>query len=168
MFLSIFRPLNSLQISKRLRLLDSLKVSKHFIRPLSSLFPSPGLRHVAYARPLGGVMLLMRPRGPAPGCAPGGPGLDPLMLMMRALWGPPWRRKKPRKKKPFTGGTRGSAALASGPILLRRGRRSPMLGPWGPRAARFNGYRQCCRPQTGGRAAGRQTAEPVQAPRFRV
>ena len=42
------------------------------------------------------------------------------MLMMRALWGPPWRRKKPRKKKPFTGGTRGSAALASGLILLRR------------------------------------------------
>ena len=42
------------------------------------------------------------------------------MLMMRALWGPPWRRKKLRKKKPFTGGTRGSAALASGPILLRR------------------------------------------------
>ena len=38
------------------------------------------------------------------------------MLMMRALWGPPWRRKKPRKKKPFTGGTRGSAALASGLI----------------------------------------------------
>ena len=23
-----------------------------------------------------------------------------------------------------------------------------MLGPWGPRAARFNGYRQCRRPQT--------------------
>ena len=31
------------------------------------------------------------------------------MLMMRDLWGPPWRRKKPRKKEPFTGG-----------ILLRR------------------------------------------------
>ena len=68
-FLSIFRPLNSLQISKRLRLLDSLNVSKHFIRPLNSLFPSPGLRHVAYARPLGSIMLLMRPRGPAPGAA---------------------------------------------------------------------------------------------------
>ena len=43
-----------------------------------------------------------------------GPGLDPLMLMMRALWGPPWRRKKPRKKN------RSPAALASGLILLRR------------------------------------------------
>ena len=38
------------------------------------------------------------------------------MLMMRALWGPPWRRKKPRKTEPFNGGARGSAALASGPI----------------------------------------------------
>ena len=65
----MLRPLNSLQISKRLRLLDSLNVSKHFKRPLNSLFPSLGLRHVAYARPLGGIMLLMRPRGPAPGAA---------------------------------------------------------------------------------------------------
>ena len=89
---------------------------------------------------------------------------------------------KTTKKKPFTGGTRGSAALASGLILLRRRPEASKAIPgttrvkrsafarsfWGPRAARFNGYRQCRRPQTGGRAAGRQTAEPVQAPRFRV
>ena len=147
MFLSIFRPLNSLQISKRLRLLDSLKVSKHFTRPLSSLFPSPGLRHVAYARPLEAsappksrpgsrLMLLMRVWGL---------GLDPLM--MRALWGPPWRREKPRrkkKKKPFTGGTRGSAALASGPLLrttriyrsLGTSRCPKGLRPWAGSAGR--------------------------------
>ena len=41
------------------------------------------------------------------------------MLMMRALWGPP-STQKTTKKKPLTGGTRGSAALASGLILLRR------------------------------------------------
>ena len=48
------------------------------------------------------------------------------MLLMRA-WGSRAgpadahdARQKTTKKKPFTGGTRGSAALASGLILLRR------------------------------------------------
>ena len=58
------------------------------------------------------------------------------MLMMRALWGPPWRRKKPRKKKPFTGGTRGSAALASGLILLRRRPEASKVIPGTTRAKR--------------------------------
>ena len=70
-------------------------------------------------------MLLMRP---------GVPPREPLMLLMRA-WGSragpadahdarplgaSVATQKTTKTKPFTGGTRGSAALASGLILLRR------------------------------------------------
>ena len=127
MFLSIFRPLNSLQIS---RLLDSLKVSKHFTRPLSSLFPSPGLRHVAYARPLGGVMLLMRPRGPAPGAV---------------------RRKNHENQNRSPAARGGRRHWRPAQFCFAEGRRLARLfpGPWGPRAARFSGYRQCRRPHTG-------------------
>ena len=102
-----------------MRLLDSLNVSKHFIRPLNSLFPSPGLRHVAYARPLGGIMLLMRPRGPAPGAAdapdarPWGSRAGPADAHDARPLGASVATQKTTKKKPFTGGTRGSAALAS-------------------------------------------------------
>ena len=69
--------------------------------------------------------------------------------------------QKTTKKKPFTGGTRGGRrhwrpaqfCFAEGRRLARLfpGRPGlkgpPMLGPWGPRAARFNGYRQCRRPR---------------------
>ena len=65
-------------------------------RRLARLFPGrPGLKGPPMLGPWG-------PRAARPDarhCAPGGPGLDPLMLMMRALWGPPWRCKKPRQKK---------------------------------------------------------------------
>ena len=89
---SILRPLNSLKISQRWRLLNSPKVSKHFQAP-------------------GPLMLLMRAWGSRAGPADAHDA--------RPLGASVATQKNPNKK-PFTGGTRGSAALASGLILLRR------------------------------------------------
>ena len=128
-------------------------------------------------------MLPMRPRGPAPG---------PLMLLMRA-WGSragpadahdarplgaSVATQKTTKKKPFTGGTRGSAALASGLILLRRrpeaskaipgttGLKGPhLLGPLGTsRCPIFKGLR----PWAGSarRSPGRAVSKHVEVPKL--
>ena len=65
-------------------------------------------------------MLLMRPRGPVLLMRAWGSRAGPADAHDARPLGASVATQKTTKKKPFTGGTRGSAALASGLILLRR------------------------------------------------